>query len=97
MPTSVTIALDIMSGDDGPHPALMGAFKSLELIDDLKIILVGDQNMIEASMLNIESSIKDRLEILHTEEFIKMDEDIISAIKEQSEKYLDALESKSMA
>ncbi len=81
MPTSVTIALDIMSGDDGPHPALMGAFKSLELIDDLKIILVGDQNMIEASMLNIESSIKDRLEILHTEEFIKMDEDIMHAIR----------------
>ena len=33
-----------MSGDDGPHPALMGAFKSLELINDLKIILVGDEN-----------------------------------------------------
>ena len=39
MPTSITIALDIMSGDNGPSPALTGAFKSLDLIDDLKIIL----------------------------------------------------------
>ena len=77
MPTSVTIALDIMSGDDGPHPALMGAFKSLDLINDLKIILVGDEKIIETSMLNIESSIKNRIEIVHTDEFIKMDEDII--------------------
>ncbi len=47
MPTSITIALDIMSGDNGPSPALAGAFKSLESIDDLKIILVGDESLIE--------------------------------------------------
>ena len=40
MPTSITIALDIMSGDNGPSPALTGAFKSLDLIDDLKICLL---------------------------------------------------------
>ena len=37
--------------------------------------------IIESSMLNIESSIKDRLEIIHTEQFIKMDEDIVHAIR----------------
>ena len=47
MPTSITIALDIMSGDNGPSPALTGAFKSLDLFDDLKIILVGDESLIE--------------------------------------------------
>ena len=47
MPTSITIALDIMSGDNGPSPALTGAFKSLDLFDDLKIILVGDASLIQ--------------------------------------------------
>ena len=73
MPTSVTIALDIMSGDNGPQPALSGAYKSLELIDDLKIILVGDEKLIKDNSI----SSNNRIDILHTDEFIRMDEDII--------------------
>ena len=63
MPRSITISLDIMSGDNGPSPALTGAFKSLDLIDDLKIILVGDESLIENK---ITSAIKNRIEIVHT-------------------------------
>ena len=53
MPTSITIALDIMSGDNGPSPALTGAFKSLDLLDDLKIILVGDESLIAVSYTHL--------------------------------------------
>ena len=77
MPTSVTIALDIMSGDNGPKPALSGAYKSLELIDDLKIILVGDEKLIKDNSI----SSNNRIDILHTDEFIRMDEDIIHAVR----------------
>ena len=69
MPTSITIALDIMSGDNGPSPALTGAFKSLDLLDDLKIILVGDESLIEDK---IAPANKNRIEIVHTDEFIKL-------------------------
>ena len=78
MPTSITIALDIMSGDNGPSPALTGAFKSKDLIDDLKKILVGDESVIENQ---ITPKNKNRIEIVHTDEFIKMDEDLVHAIR----------------
>ena len=78
MPTSITIALDIMSGDNGPSPALTGAFKSLDLIDDLKIILVGDESLIKDK---IAPANKNRIEIVHTDEFIKMDDDLVHAIR----------------
>ena len=78
MPTSITIALDIMSGDNGPTPALSGAIKSLELIDDLNIILVGDESLVKNE---IPSKINDRIDVLHTSEFIKMDDDLVHAIR----------------
>ncbi len=81
MPRSVTIALDVMSGDNGPLPALLGAFSSLKSLNDLNIILVGDQSIIKNAMSDLEDPIKDRIDILHTDEYIKMDEDIIHAVR----------------
>ncbi len=78
MPTSITIALDIMSGDNGPQPALFGAIKSLESLQDLKIILVGDEKLINQ---NIDASMQNRVSILHTDEYIRMDENIVNAIR----------------
>ena len=78
MPTSITIALDIMSGDNGPDPALSGAIKSLELISDLNIILVGDESLVKDK---IPSNLKNRIEVVHTNEFIKMDDDLVHAIR----------------
>ena len=46
--------------------------------DDLKIILVGDESLIENK---ITSTYKKRVEIVHTDEFIKMDEDLVHAIR----------------
>ena len=67
-----------MSGDNGPAPALSGAIKSLELIDDLSIILVGDESLVKNE---IPSKINDRIDVLHTSEFIKMDDDLVHAIR----------------
>ena len=78
MPTSITIALDIMSGDNGPDPALSGAIKSLELISDLNIILVGDESLVKDK---IPSNLKNRIEVVHTNEYIKMDDDLVHAIR----------------
>ncbi len=67
-----------MSGDNGPAPALSGAIKSLELIDDLNIILIGDESLVKNE---IPSNINDRIDVLHTSEFIKMDDDLVHAIR----------------
>ena len=68
MPGSITIALDVMSGDNGPTPAISGAIKSLQNINDLRILLVGDENIINKGLSNSNQSLKDRVAIIHTEE-----------------------------
>ena len=81
MSESISIALDVMSGDNGPSPALVGALKSLKKLPDLKITLVGDEKDIEPFLIKKDLSISDRINVTHTDEYIKMDEDILTAIR----------------
>ena len=67
MPGSITIALDVMSGDNGPTPAISGAIKSLQNINDLRILLVGDENIINQGLSDSNQSLKDRVAIIHKE------------------------------
>ena len=81
MPSTVTIALDVMSGDKGSAPAISGALKSLKDNKDLKIDLIGDKLLINETLVTAEKSILDRIDIIHTDEFIKMNDDVISSIR----------------
>jgi glycerol-3-phosphate acyltransferase PlsX len=81
MPSTVTIALDVMSGDKGSAPAISGALKSLKDNKDLKIDLIGNRSLINETLLAAEKSILDRIDIIHTDEFIKMNDDVLSSIR----------------
>jgi glycerol-3-phosphate acyltransferase PlsX len=81
MPSSITIALDVMSGDRGSAPAISGAIKSLKDLEDLQIDLIGDESIIKEALASTEDSVLDRINIIHTDEFIKMDDDVISSIR----------------
>jgi glycerol-3-phosphate acyltransferase PlsX len=81
MPGTVTIALDVMSGDKGSAPAITGALKSLNDIKDLRIDLIGDKSLINEALTTSKNNILDRINIIHTDEFIKMNDDIVSAIR----------------
>ena len=85
MTGSITIALDVMSGDNGPEPAILGSIKALQSIDDLRVDLVGDQDIINQALESIDMSLRERITIIHTKEFIKMDEDILSAIRNKKQ------------
>ena len=85
MTGSITIALDVMSGDNGPAPAILGSIKALQSIDDLRVDLVGDQDIINQALESIDMSLRERVAIIHTKEFIKMDEDILSAIRNKKQ------------
>lgn len=85
MTGSITIALDVMSGDNGPAPAILGSIKALQSIDDLRVDLVGDQDIINQALHSIDMSLRERITIIHTKEFIKMDEDILSAIRNKKQ------------
>ena len=85
MTGSITIALDVMSGDNGPAPAILGSIKALQSIGDLRVDLVGDQDIINQTLESIDMSLRERITIIHTKEFIKMDEDILSAIRNKKQ------------
>ena len=50
MTGSITIALDVMSGDNGAKPAILGSIKALQSIGDLRVDLVGNQNIINKAL-----------------------------------------------
>ncbi len=85
MSESISIALDIMSGDNGPIPALSGAVQALEKLPDLKINLIGNEKDIELYLQKADSAILDRIKITHTDQYIKMDEDILTAIRNKKD------------
>lgn len=73
----ITIALDAMGGDNGVKTVVPAALASLKNHPELSLILTGDESVIRKEILR--SSIKisvleKRLQIIHTDEAVAMDE-----------------------
>jgi len=73
------IALDAMGGDNAPGEVVRGAIKAAEELDDIEITLIGDQAAIENELQKANSSLN--FEIVHTDQWVNMDEDPKEAIK----------------
>ena len=76
---STKIALDAMGGDHAPGEIIRGAIQAAETYEDIDITLIGDQKIIENELLK--SNTKIPFEIVHTDEWIEMDEDPKTAVK----------------
>ena len=50
------IAVDAMGGDHAPGCVVQGAVEALALYDDIEIVLVGDQQRIEAELAQVKGS-----------------------------------------
>ncbi len=74
MPESPIIAIDAMGGDFGPEVTVAAAVNILKQRQDVKLILVGLEDKINAelSKLNVETSA--RLSVQHASELVAMDE-----------------------
>jgi glycerol-3-phosphate acyltransferase PlsX len=73
------IALDAMGGDHAPGEVVRGAIKAREKFDDIEITLIGDQVAIENELRKAHTYLS--FEIVHTDQWIEMDEDPKEAIK----------------
>jgi glycerol-3-phosphate acyltransferase PlsX len=73
------IALDAMGGDHAPGEVIRGAIRAGEEYPDIEILLVGDEKLIKNELRAADS--KHSFEIVHTEEWIGMNEDPKIAIK----------------
>ena len=79
---SNTIALDAMGGDFGPEVVVPAALNALNKNEDLKLILVGDQEKIEAQL---KSSSADRLSIYHASQIVEMDDPPAQALRSKKD------------
>jgi len=72
--TQITLAVDAMGGDFGPHVVIPACEKFLQQFPDTGIVVVGDQQAIQLHIAKIATSVADRIEILHADQVIDMDE-----------------------
>jgi len=77
----VTIALDCMGGDHGPHVTVPAAISFLGRHPRASVILVGDQARIEAELRSIGALGEPRVRICHTDEVVAMNEPPASALR----------------
>jgi len=79
------IVLDAMGGDYAPLETVKGAVMALKEIEKLEIILVGNEFKIKEE-LNKYNYNKEKLEIIHTDEIIDMDEKMSPAMAVRKKK-----------
>ena len=81
----ITIAIDAMGGDHGPHVTVPAALKALSADNQLNIVLVGLQDAIEAELKNHKATVSPRLRVHHASEVVTMDESPQSALKNKKD------------
>ncbi|MFU8838260.1 MAG: phosphate acyltransferase PlsX [Thiohalomonadaceae bacterium] len=72
--TSTLIAIDCMSGDHGPSATIPAALQALKKYPRLKLILVGDQQVIAEELSRHQAKPGERLVIRHASQMVGMDE-----------------------
>ncbi|HYP68064.1 MAG TPA: phosphate acyltransferase PlsX [Thiobacillaceae bacterium] len=77
----ITVAVDVMGGDHGPHVTVPAALKCLDRNDGLNIILVGSSSAIEAELKARHRKTSPRLRIRHASEVVSMDEPPTQALR----------------
>lgn len=81
----ITVAIDVMGGDHGPHVTIPAAIKRLAKSDSLNIILVGPQDVIEAELKARHAKPGPRLRIRHASEVVAMDESPAAALRNKKD------------
>jgi len=78
---AITIAIDAHGGDHGVSVTVPAALSALAGKPDLSIILVGQQDVVEAELASHKNSYPDRLSIHHATQVVGMDESPASAMR----------------
>src|SRR3990170_1946651 len=81
----ITVAIDVMGGDHGPHVTVPAALEVLAQDSEINIVLVGLTEAIEAELTALKASVSPRLRIHHASEVVTMDESPQSAMKNKKD------------
>ena len=74
MKKPITIALDAMGGDHGPHVIVPAALAALREDPELNVILVGDQDVISQQLNSANAAVGERVAIQHASQQVEMDD-----------------------
>jgi glycerol-3-phosphate acyltransferase PlsX len=77
----LTLALDIMGGDNGPHITLPAAMKALQEFPQLNLTLCGDEPVIQTWLNANPNPYANRYTIVHCSQQVLMDESPIWALR----------------
>jgi glycerol-3-phosphate acyltransferase PlsX len=81
----VTVAIDCMGGDHGPHVTVRAALDYLQRAEDVNVILVGQQDAIAAELRKFRAEAKPRLAVQHASEVVTMDEPPAVALRSKKD------------
>ncbi len=82
--TIKTIAVDVMGGDFGPAVTIPGALAFLQQQPDVELILVGDQEQVQAALATANAP-RHRIHIQHASQVVGMDEAPQLALKNKKD------------
>ena len=77
----ITIAIDAMGGDHGPHVTVRAAVDFLKRAQDINLILVGLTDAIQVELTALHAKVGPRLRIHHASEVVKMDDPLQVALR----------------
>lgn len=77
----VSIAIDCMGGDHGPHVIVPAALRVLAACEDASLILVGPRDVLEAELSARHTAPGPRMRIHAASEVVGMDESVASALR----------------
>ncbi|MBE9567255.1 MAG: phosphate acyltransferase PlsX [Proteobacteria bacterium] len=82
---TATIALDAMGGDFGPEVVIPAAVHVAKKLNDIHIILVGDEEVLRASAKTQGIDLDDHFEIKHASQVVEMHEDPRHAVRKKKD------------
>lgn len=82
---NITVAIDCMGGDHGPHVTVPSAFEFLLSNPEVDIILVGIPDAIEAELHAIKKSLSPRIRLHAASEVVNMDESPAFALRNKKD------------
>lgn len=71
------LAIDAMGGDNAPHAIVDGVYEAIEAFPDLSVTIVGDEEKLNPLL----KENKDRITVLHTEEYISSEDQPVKAVR----------------
>ncbi|HEU4601384.1 MAG TPA: hypothetical protein VFS24_05425, partial [Steroidobacteraceae bacterium] len=81
----ITIAVDAMGGDHGPSVTVPAALQVLQAQLDLRVILVGQRDPIQAQLAAAKAKLDDRLTLQEASQLVGMDEKPQDALRKKKD------------